>query len=284
MAKEIPASAEEYRVALETIWPKLPESYRKMLKAHYLHPRQKITLKELKEAAGYKSESGVNLQYGDLGKQVVQALDDYEPTSRGHDGSAQWTMVIATGQNEPGKHGEWVWTLRPEVSQALDQLGWFPKVETDDSILEDLAAFESEPETKKLKKYDNTEYETIRKSRIGQGDFRHALLDYWKGKCAVTGVENTELLRASHIKPWRSSDNQERIDLYNGLLLQPNLDAAFDACLISFSDDGQILISESLRESDLSLLGIRQGMKLSKIEAAHKPYLAYHREMFHKKQ
>ena len=50
----------------------------------------------------------------------------------------------------------------------------------------------------------------------------------WGGRCAVTGLDLPLLLRASHIKPWRDSDNRERLDPYNGLLLSPSYDAAFD--------------------------------------------------------
>lgn len=284
MTKTIPASAEEYKIALERIWPELPKSYRKMLKAHYLHPQQTMTLKELQEAAGYKSESGVNLQYGKLGKRILKALGDYEPTRRGHDNSPQWTMVIAQGYEGEGIHGGWLWALRSEVSDALDQLGLFPRDTSNNNVLKDLEYFEKEPATKDLKINNRTEYDAIRKSRIGQGLFRKALLEYWDDKCAVTGLSKKRLLRASHIKPWRLSDNRERLDKFNGFLLQPNLDAAFDAYLISFSDEGKIKISKSLTESDLSRLGIHEKMKLSKIEDTHIPYLAHHREMFDKKQ
>ncbi|MDX1521473.1 MAG: HNH endonuclease signature motif containing protein, partial [Anaerolineae bacterium] len=66
----------------------------------------------------------------------------------------------------------------------------------------------------------DTEREAIIQSRIGQGKFRTMLINYWQC-CAVTGCQNETLLRASHIKPWRNSKNEERLDVYNGLLLIP---------------------------------------------------------------
>jgi putative restriction endonuclease len=62
-------------------------------------------------------------------------------------------------------------------------------------------------------------------ARVGQGDFRKSLIAEWDG-CAVTRTGNTDLPRASHIKPWRLCNNHERLDPKNGLLLIPNLDAA----------------------------------------------------------
>ena len=122
--------------------------------------------------------------------------------------------------------------------------------------------------------------ETVRRSiilsRIGQGVFRSGLIDYWR-KCAVTGCNSLDLLRASHIKPWRDSDNEERLDIYNGLLLTPNLDSAFDKGYISFDDDGKILISDILKERDRNKLGIHSKMRLRRMEKGHIKYLDYHR-------
>ncbi|KAF5037046.1 HNH endonuclease [Methanoculleus sp. UBA430] len=121
-----------------------------------------------------------------------------------------------------------------------------------------------------------TQRESIILSRIGQGAFRSGLVNYW-GTCAVTGCSLTRLLRASHIKPWRDSDNAERLDIYNGLLLIPNLDSAFDLGYISFDNEGKIIISDKLSENDRNELGIHPGMNLRNIEKNHVRYLNYHR-------
>jgi Predicted restriction endonuclease len=122
-----------------------------------------------------------------------------------------------------------------------------------------------------------TTRETIIQSRIGQGQFRLSLIAYWQG-CSVTGCSQIEVLRASHIKPWKDCSNDERLNVYNGLLLLPNLDACFDIGLISFSDEGNILISSQLSDTALAQLGIQRDMELSKIEQEHKGFLDYHRQ------
>lgn len=67
------------------------------------------------------------------------------------------------------------------------------------------------------------EKESIILSRIGQGKFRHELIELWKG-CAISKFDDTRFLIASHIKPWKKSTNQEKVDKYNGLLLLPTYD------------------------------------------------------------
>jgi len=122
-----------------------------------------------------------------------------------------------------------------------------------------------------------TEREAVVRSRMGQGRFRAALIHYWNG-CAVTGCKVIHILRASHIKPWRVSSNDERLDLYNGLLLIPNVDGAFDGGLISFADDGKIMISRRLSRTEANILGILPSMGLSRIEESHRKYLDHHRK------
>ena len=101
------------------------------------------------------------------------------------------------------------------------------------------------------------------------------MLSYWNG-CAVTRYKTPTMLIASHIKPWRDSDNQERLDTFNGLLLTPNLDKAFDNGFISFDATGNILISEVLEKP--GLLGIGKKIKI-KFEPAHLNYMEFHRNL-----
>lgn len=113
-------------------------------------------------------------------------------------------------------------------------------------------------------------------SRIGQGDFRNRLLKYWKG-CSVTRLSNYEILKASHIKPWSLSTDVERLDVFNGLLLIPNLDCLFDKGLISFDNNGYIIISTLLSPDDISILGLNSNMSFT-IKEEHKKYLEFHRK------
>jgi len=64
----------------------------------------------------------------------------------------------------------------------------------------------------------------------------------------------------------------------NGLLLAAHLDAAFDAGLISFSDEGQIIFSSRFRNADREVLGLSDGLRLRKVAPGHLLRLAWHRE------
>ncbi len=142
----------------------------------------------------------------------------------------------------------------------------------DQSAQDDLLTHERE-----LVVLPETERESVIKARIGQGIFRKQLLEMWDG-CAVTGVKLPDVLRASHIKPWRDSTNAERTNRYNGLLLLPQYDHLFDKKLISFDDDGQIVKSPVLDRIPLNQLGIREDDRLRSLSKDHLPFLQYHRE------
>jgi predicted restriction endonuclease len=74
--------------------------------------------------------------------------------------------------------------------------------------------------------------------------------------CRVTRVGRPEHLIASHIKPWRESDNRERLFEGNGLLLTPTIDHLFDRGFISFEDNGELLVSPVAHEDSLNKMGI----------------------------
>lgn len=140
--------------------------------------------------------------------------------------------------------------------------------------IEPLRAFEAE--TRNLPR--STEAERLVVQRVGQNIFRDALMEYWGGTCAVLGVTEPRLLRASHIKPWAECETDaERLDVYNGLLLAAHLDAAFDTFLISFDDEGRIIIADALTASDRTALGLSSELRLSRVAPAHLPRLAEHR-------
>lgn len=133
---------------------------------------------------------------------------------------------------------------------------------------------------KKIKRANNlsiTEKEAILKARIGQGKFRRTLIDYWKG-CSICGVDMTCLLVASHIKPWRVSNNVERLDVFNGLLLLPNYDKLFDLGYMSFLPNGKAIYSCLLEENDRKVLKLTDDLRLSYVERKHMSYLKYHND------
>jgi putative restriction endonuclease len=126
-----------------------------------------------------------------------------------------------------------------------------------------------------------TEAERLVVQRIGQDVFRKRLIDFWRGRCPITGVEQPELLRASHIKPWADCPTDaERLDVFNGLLLVAHLDAAFDAALITFADDGALIVSARLTERSRTVLGLEEDLRLTGLTPRHAPYFAWHRRLF----
>jgi putative restriction endonuclease len=122
-----------------------------------------------------------------------------------------------------------------------------------------------------------TERDALVSARIGQGSFRTAVLAQWERRCAVTGCSTLEVIRASHIKPWRLATNGERLDPGNGLPLVATLDALFDAGLIAFARDGAMLVSERLTAEEREKLQLH-GCCLRRRPSAHTAvYLAEHR-------
>jgi hypothetical protein len=128
---------------------------------------------------------------------------------------------------------------------------------------------------------NGTEIERMVRQRIGQNTFRKAMMEYWGQACSVTGISVPEVLRASHAKPWADCDNDaERLDVFNGFLLTANLDALFDRFLISFDDNGKMLISMCLIKEQRLALGLDQDLGLRWLAEKHLPYLQYHRRLF----
>jgi predicted restriction endonuclease len=123
------------------------------------------------------------------------------------------------------------------------------------------------------------EKESIVLSRVGQGQFREDLIKLWK-RCVISKFDDTRFLIASHIKPWKKSDNREKIDKFNGLLLLPTYDKLFDLGFISFNDDGQIIISIALKSFEK--LGIDSKIVIG-IKNENKKYLKFHRDEIFKK-
>ena len=92
---------------------------------------------------------------------------------------------------------------------------------------------------------NETEKATLVMARRGQGIFREHVQILEK-TCRVTKVSAEKFLIASHIKPWKLSDNQERLSGNNGLFLSPHVDKLFDRGFISFKKNGSMLVSPSL--------------------------------------
>ncbi|MCA0919280.1 HNH endonuclease [Pseudooceanicola nanhaiensis] len=124
---------------------------------------------------------------------------------------------------------------------------------------------------------DETERLQLVKSRRGQGIYRQNLEGFEKA-CRITGVKERRHLRASHIKPWRISTTFEKLDGNNGLLLSPHIDHLFDQGFLSFTDNGDLLVSQHLDVDTLIGWGIDSEGNYGSFRLEQLPYLEFHRE------
>lgn len=121
-----------------------------------------------------------------------------------------------------------------------------------------------------------TDSGAVSNKRPWQSLYRNGVLRIWKS-CVVTGCRTASLLTASHIKPVIHCTDIEKVDPYNGLLLSKTYDGLFDRGLISFEDDGRVLVSDSVPNDDLDALGIDRMVKIA-LDPRQLPYLRFHRE------
>ena len=139
--------------------------------------------------------------------------------------------------------------------------------------LPDAPLREFETKIKDLPK--TTEAERLVVQRIGQDIFRMGLSEYWQGRCPLTGITDTALLRASHIIPWKDCvSDAERLDVHNGFLLSALWDAAFDRGLVTFNDEGQPQFSPFLSDSACAELRWQEPIPLTD---KHRRQLSWHR-------
>jgi hypothetical protein len=122
-----------------------------------------------------------------------------------------------------------------------------------------------------------TEKLTVVKARLAQTLFRSRLAAA-DCRCRVTGVTERNLLRASHIRPWAKSNDRQRQDPNNGLLLAPHVDLLFDAGYLTFEDDGTVRIADCIGKDVLKAWGLHQVGSVAAFSKAQGVYLAYHRE------
>jgi len=124
-------------------------------------------------------------------------------------------------------------------------------------------------------KQRNTVRRALIQARLGQGQFRADVAKRWNDRCAVTGCAISSILRASHIKPWSRSSNRDRLNPANGLLLAAHLDSLFDCGLISFADDGMMLVSAQIAD-ELKQFNLPDRLRREPATAERR-FLAYHR-------
>lgn len=137
---------------------------------------------------------------------------------------------------------------------------------------------EADLEEKKIRnrKIPQTEKEQLIKARRGQGVFRKRV-EQLENSCRMTGIKDIQLLVASHIKPWKDSNDEEKLDGNNGLLLSPHVDKLFDAGWISFSDSGKVLCRDKNVTQTMKVWGLRPNVRVGSFNRKQQFYLKFHR-------
>lgn len=130
-----------------------------------------------------------------------------------------------------------------------------------------------------------TTKEQMVRVRVGQRFFREAVLASYNYQCCITGISNTALLIASHIKPWKDSDpKNDRTNPHNGLCLSPLYDKVFDIGLMSIDEQYRIIFAKSIHDCASKniinrFFGCYNGkpLKLPDRFIPDQKYLEYHR-------
>jgi putative restriction endonuclease len=136
-----------------------------------------------------------------------------------------------------------------------------------------------EVDIRENRQLEETERQALIQARRGQGLFR-AKVQSIERACRVTKVDKPEHLIASHIKPWRDSSNDERLDGENGLLLTPTIDHLFDKGFISFESNGDLVISPVADLLSLRRMGLApdRPINVGSFSLGQRGFLDYHRD------
>jgi len=191
-------TARDYSRALRQIKP--APHHKRMLQAHYHAPERTLTAKQMSRAMGYQGYRAANRHYGELGKLVAQALRCH---LRGH--LPLWALVTFT---QP--HGEWHWTLRPEVAKAIEQLGWTGDNATTlpEEVLVTSDIYEGAVQEVKVNKYERS------------SAAREECILHHGCKCAVCGQMLADVYgevaqgftHAHHLRPLAETKRKYRVD------------------------------------------------------------------------
>ena len=125
-----------------------------------------------------------------------------------------------------------------------------------------------------------TERSGLVTSRVGQGAYRKRIIHRWEYKCAVTNFNKLDILIASHIVPWSKATDHERLDVNNGLLLSPTYDALFDKHLITFENNGKIILSDKIEFAAYQKIGITGKEQINDLSMYNVQYLDRHKQIF----
>lgn len=181
--------------------------------------------------------------------------------------------------NGNGLQSVYLAAVPDHLAHALIQLIGFDQYE---EALSSVTGFPNTPDeelpddSETLSTLGPTFRDQLIKARRGQGVFRANVL-LVEESCRVTGVSDQKHLRASHIKPWKTATDTERLSGENGLLLSPHVDHLFDKGYVTFSSDEQLLVVPSVRSEVLEKWGIDAGVRVGQFNREQQAFLEYHR-------
>lgn len=179
----------------------------------------------------------------------------------------KYSPIRADGNGNQGAYLSSV--PKPLADALLDLLGRDAPQEPLDRV--------SEAEIRNRTDIGSTKKLQLVMARVGQGQYRKNLVQF-EPACRLTGVTDERFLVASHIKAWSLSDDFEKIDGNNGLLLSPHVDRLFDRGYISFADDGSLLVKAPIPVQVLSAWGINEPAIVRPFRPEQAKYLAFHRK------
>ena len=174
-----------------------------------------------------------------------------------------------------GLQGVYLAEVPPEMGSLLLGLLGNPELTMPVVNLADLSFDSEEQEIVADTALTETEKATLVLARRGQGKFR-ARVQTIEGSCRITGVTSEKFLVASHIKPWKDSNNQERLSGNNGLFLSPHVDRLFDSGFVSFSSTGEVMVSPSLDADILEKWSIDPTAGVGKFNSEQAYFLEFH--------
>lgn len=128
---------------------------------------------------------------------------------------------------------------------------------------------------------EGEDVDAVVRQRRGQEFFRQVVLANYGERCAITGIDDSRVLIASHIVGW-AENRDTRLDAANGVCLNALHDRAFDAGLIAIRDDLSIAVSPRMAGEARRFFESRaySRMRLPEKVAPAREYLAAHREKF----
>jgi len=158
--------------------------------------------------------------------------------------------------------------FRPFLDYFYDKRNTVDRIGAATTEIEEIDASDASEEEK----------ETLKKARVGQGKYRQLILEEFPAGCIITNINDERLLIASHIKPWVNSNDEEKINRFNGLLLSPTFDRLFDQGFITFQNDGTVNTSPYISPMNWRKINLQNNKKFDlKSNEKREEFLEYHR-------